>query len=94
MTWNINLFRPTVIAETMLKEPFELLRNTLWQGSPLLIQPFHYPSRNHFESPANLETAPTVIQKDAHGHLTTNVAIICTQSCIITGVKRVHLGHG
>jgi hypothetical protein len=33
---------PTVIAATPLKELFELLRNTLWQGSPLWIQHFHY----------------------------------------------------
>jgi cobalamin biosynthesis Co2+ chelatase CbiK len=32
----------TVIAATPLKELFELLKNTLWQGSPLWIQPFHY----------------------------------------------------
>jgi hypothetical protein len=42
MTWNINLFLPAVIAATPLKEPLELLKNTLWRGSPLLIQPFHY----------------------------------------------------
>jgi hypothetical protein len=48
MTWNINLFRPTVIAATPLKEPFEILKNTLWQGSPLLIQPFHYTCGTYF----------------------------------------------
>jgi hypothetical protein len=42
MTWNINLFLPTVIAATPLIEPFEHLNNNLWQASPLLIQPFHY----------------------------------------------------
>jgi hypothetical protein len=42
MTWNINLSPPTVIAATPMREPFELLKNTLWQGCPPLIQPFHY----------------------------------------------------
>jgi hypothetical protein len=32
----------TVIAATPLKELSELLKNTLWQGSPLWIQHFHY----------------------------------------------------
>jgi hypothetical protein len=42
MTWNINLSPPTVIAATPLREPFELSKNTLWQGCPWLIQIFHY----------------------------------------------------
>jgi hypothetical protein len=33
---------PTAIAATLLKELSELLKNTLWQGSPLWIRHFHY----------------------------------------------------
>jgi hypothetical protein len=36
------LVPPTVIAATPLREPFELLKNTLWQGFPPLIQHFDY----------------------------------------------------
>jgi hypothetical protein len=36
------LVPPTVISATPLREPFELLKNTLLQGCPPLIQPFHY----------------------------------------------------
>jgi hypothetical protein len=42
MTWNINWFPPTATTATPLKELYELLNNTLWQGSPLCIQHFHY----------------------------------------------------
>jgi hypothetical protein len=49
------LVPPPVTAATPLKEPTELLKNTLWQGSPLLIQTFHcicgtgfYPRRKSY----------------------------------------------
>jgi hypothetical protein len=42
MTWNINLFHPTVIAATPLKEPFVLSKNTLWQDCLQLTQISHY----------------------------------------------------
>jgi hypothetical protein len=42
MTWDINFPPPIAIAATPLKELLELLKKTLWQGYPLLIQPFHY----------------------------------------------------
>jgi hypothetical protein len=42
MTWNINWFATTAIATTLLKEPSELLKKTLCQGSPLWIRYFHY----------------------------------------------------
>jgi hypothetical protein len=36
------LVPPTATSAMPLKELFELLRNTLWQGSPLWIRHFHY----------------------------------------------------
>jgi hypothetical protein len=36
------LVPPTATTATPLKELSELLKNTLWQGSPLWIQHFHY----------------------------------------------------
>jgi hypothetical protein len=42
MTWNTNWPPSAATAATLLNAPSELLKNTLWQGSPLFIQPFHY----------------------------------------------------
>jgi hypothetical protein len=36
------LVPPTVITATPPREPFELLKNTLWQGCPRLTHTFHY----------------------------------------------------
>jgi hypothetical protein len=42
MTWSTNLFHPTVIDTTLLKEPFTLSKNTLWQDCHQLTQISHY----------------------------------------------------
>jgi hypothetical protein len=48
MTWSTNWFLPTDTAATLLKEHSKLLKNTLWQGSPLWIQNFHYICGTYF----------------------------------------------
>jgi hypothetical protein len=35
MTWSTNWYRPTFTNATQLNAPFELLKNTSWQESPL-----------------------------------------------------------